>query len=146
MSLEAIQSAIYARFDPTFVGGWDHNAWPVVAENQAWQGAGKKQPTDKPWGRVSVRLADSRDTTVDAKARRVSGLVWLQIFIPESKGSIAAQKMGDEMERVFGRKTIASAGETIRFERAVTSYVGPGGDGWDQHRCTVAFISDAVTP
>jgi hypothetical protein len=145
MSLESIQSSIYKRFDPNFTGGWDQTTFPVVAQNQPWPGNAKKQP-DKPWGRVSVRLASSRDTSVDAKARRVAGLIWLQIFVPEDKGSIVAQKMGDELERLFGRKTIAESGETIRFERAVTDYVGKGGDGWDQHRSTVGFISDAVTP
>lgn len=155
MSLEAIQSAIYARFGAAYVagppksGGWNIATWPVIAENQKWsaaQNGAAKQPEDKAWGRLSVRVADNRDTSVDAKARRVTGLVWLQIFIPEEKGSIVAQQMGDEMERIFGRQTVAAGGETIRFERAVTGYVGPGADGWQQHRCIISFMSDAVTP
>jgi hypothetical protein len=148
-SLAAIQSAIYSRFGAATPIGWNLATWPVVAENQPWSLAANgaaKQPEDKAWGRISVRFADSRDTTVDATARRVEGLVWLQIFVPEDKGSLIAQQMSDEMERVFGRKTIASAGETIRFERAVPGYVGKSEAGWEQHRCTVAFISDAVTP
>lgn len=163
MSMAAIQSAIYARFGAAFVagnpptGGWDKTTWPVVAENQPWSLAANgsaKEPTDKAWGRLNVRFADNRDSSVDAKARRASGYVWLQIFVPEEKGSIVAQQMGDEMERIFGRQTVKTAaaapafpnGETIRFERAVTGYVGKSDNGWDQHRCVVGFISDAVTP
>jgi Bacteriophage related domain of unknown function len=160
MSYAAIQSAIYARFGSAYVagtpptGGWNLTLYPVVAENQPWAGTAAKQPTDKAWGRLSVRFADSRDTTVDAKARRVAGIVWLQIFVPEEKGSIVAQQMSDEMERIFGRKTVTTAaapptypsGETIRFERAVPGYVGKESDGWQQFRCTISFISDAVTP
>lgn len=149
MSLAAIQSAIYSRFGAATPTGWNRATWPVVPENQKWSLAehgAAKQPEDKAWGRLNVRMAGSNDTSVDATARRVTGLLWLQIFVPEEKGSLVAQQMGDEMERVFGRKTITGGGETIRFERAVTNFVASGGDGWQQHRCIISFISDAVTP
>jgi hypothetical protein len=54
-------------------------------------------------------------------------------------------KMSDEMERIFGRQTVVLAGETLRFNRAVPGYVGIQADGWDQFRCTVEFLSDAMT-
>lgn len=151
MSLEAVQSAIYKRFGDN----WNFTAYPVVPENQKWSTVfgSAKQPTEGAWGRISVRFVGNQDSSVDATARRASGMVWLQIFVPEEKGSLAAASMSDEMEKIFGRKTVSTAaappsfpaGEKIRFERAVPGYVGSDA-GVEQHRCTVAFIADAVTP
>lgn len=143
MSLETIQAAIATRFFAAHPTGWNQTAWPVVAENQPW--GASKQPTDKAWARLSVRMSDNFNTTVDGKARRVPGMVWVQVFVPENKGSLEAKKMGDELERIFANKTITSGAEVIRFERASTSYVG-NENGWEQHRCIVDFIADAVTP
>ncbi len=144
MGLEIIQAAIASRFFTNYPTGWNQAVYPAIAENQPW--ATSKQPTDKAWCRLCVRVATSTDASVDAKARRVAGKVWLQIFVNENGGSLVAQKMGDEMERIFGRKTVVSGSETLRFERAETAYVAKTDDGWQQHRCTVNFLSDAVTP
>ena len=139
--LAQIQSGINAAVGAAYPTGWNLSAYPITLQNQPFT-----PPTDKAWCRFCIRFASSRNTSIDAKARRVSGIAWLQIFIPEAKGSIDAQKIGDELDRILGNKTIVASGETIRFQRAVTEYVGQTPEGWEQHRCTIDFIADALTP
>lgn len=142
---EAIQSTIYTRFGAQ----WNFTTYPVVLEGQKWSLASfgsAQQPTTKAWGRFSVRFANAQDSSVDGKAKRVAGVAWLQIFLPEESGTMTASKMGDEMERIFGRKTIVGGGETVKFNRAVTEPQGKTDDGWLQFAATIGFISDAVTP
>lgn len=146
MSQAAVQAAIYTLFFEGGASGWTKATWPVVAANQNWEGVDAKQPEAQAWCRFSVRYADNRNATIDAKFGRITGKAWLQIFVPANKGELKAAEMGDELDRVLGNKTITGGGETIRFEKAVTRYIGKDSAGWEMHAATIDFIADSATP
>lgn len=138
MSYESVRKTVYGQFAAL----WDIETYPVVAENQPWPSG--RAPAGA-WGRYSVRPASNVTTDIEGASRRGTGLIWLQIFIPENKGVAMATKMADAMETLFGNKAFVTEDSVVRTERAEYGFVGSDSGGFSQHRVTVDYTEDSLT-
>ena len=138
MSYESTRVAVAQKF----ADEWPADTFLIVAENQPFPGGA--QP-DGPWGRYSIRPIDNLTQDVSATSRQITGMVWLQIFIPETKGTKAAMDMADLMESIFAEKRISTADGLIRFERAKLQPAGDPIDGFSRWQCLVKYRDDHST-
>lgn len=92
------------------------------------------------WVRYSLRPVNSQSGDVSATLLRREWLLWFQIFIPESEGSVDATKIGDLIAGLFDEQRIALDGfGLLTFRRAELAFIGEDASGVQMWRCTVPF-------
>jgi hypothetical protein len=92
MSHETARILISNRFDAVWNAG-ALSAWKVERENQKFT-----QPKGEPWGRLTIRTADTEPLEVGNVNERTPFVIFFQVFIPEEKGTSAAYKARDILD------------------------------------------------
>jgi hypothetical protein len=105
--------------------------YPLVGENQP------VVPPSTPWLRWGVRPATQNAMDVGGQMKRVTGLLWFQIFLPENTGSRIAHVIADELTTRFFETTLEAG--ALKCFSAALGYVGPDGSGWDLWRVTIPY-------
>lgn len=136
MSFESVR----VRIDQKIVADWP-GQYRLIPENFPYD-----SKDGKPWGRYSVRPINSMSADVAGTFRRRNYFLWVQIFVPENAGTIAANKIGDQLAAIFDLITLTTAdGSTLIFQRVALHFVGPDETGWQLWRCEAMFREDYRT-
>ncbi len=137
MSYDTIRRALEVHFKATFMAP---QPFPVAFENVKFS-----QPANEPWGRFSIRFGKRENASVGTDHKRTLGLVFLQVFIPESKGTKPANDAADRMATAFDDKELETTdGETIQVRTVELDPIGMTGEGWHQTNLVVPFWADKI--
>ena len=127
-----------------------HKAVEVYVTS-AWSGFGplfpentkETRPVAAPWGRFSVRMADSQTVDCTAAFERNLGQIIFQVFSPEGTGVRTAAKWRDKVAEMFNEKRLTTEDDgVIQCRRARMVYAGVD-SGWTMHNVIVPFYQDA---
>lgn len=134
MSFETTRAAITDRFKTA----WNNATLPVVYENQP-------QPSQAAaWGRFSVMQGGSDPVAIGAPAsKRVTGAVFLQIFLPLNSGTKKAHDCADAFVAIFDQARFRSGSHYFVFDNAGMVDAGERG-GWLQKNVRVQFRRDTL--
>jgi hypothetical protein len=119
---------------------WDQGDAVMFAENQP-----ENPPNDKTWMRWSLRPASTFPSEVTAQFDRTVGILYVQIFTPETKGTRAAHDLADKLKPILNEaRVVTEDGALIRFDFVQIQYAGRDASGWTQHNCLVPYLVDGV--
>lgn len=131
MSFEATRQAIEARL----AANW--TTTPIKFENVPFV------ETVDPYLALFILDGEGNQITVgDPVVKRWTGLILIQVFVPQDTGTKLARTYADSLGALFERQTFsAGASGTIRSRIASIQSIGVK-DGWYQINVTVPFIRD----
>lgn len=133
MSYETARKLITTKFHTD----WDVDDLVVVYENQP------EPDKDGPWGRFSVAFGNTNPATIGNQGFvRGIGIANLQIWIPESQGTIKFTQCGDLFAAIFDIVVLRESPVTVHFQ---TSQMAPGGStaGYIQRLLRIPFRFDS---
>ncbi len=135
-------STTYADFHKTIAtrlnSKW--SSGPVLfAENQP-----EKPPTTATWVRWCIRPADSFSQDVGARFERTVGMLYFQVFTPETQGTRDAHAVRDKVAGIFSEAHFSTADNNgaVLCRRAKLIYAGKEA-GWVKHNVIVPYLVDA---
>ena len=134
MSFETTRVAITDRFKTA----WNVATLPVVYENQP-------QPSQAgAWGRFSVMQGQSDPVAIGAAtSKRVTGAIFLQIFLPLNTGTKKAHDCADAFVAIFDQARFKSGVHYIVCDNAGMVDAGERA-GWLQKNLRVQFRRDTL--
>lgn len=139
MNYEDLRRTLERHFKAAFQTGIPV-AFPVQFENVTF-----RQPTGEPWGRFSIRLGDRSNASVGTTHKRTVGLVYLQVFVPENRGTKPATELADRFAAAFDDRELTTDGGTmVQFRSASSETIGLTGEGWHQTNLSVPFWADRI--
>jgi hypothetical protein len=135
-------STTYADFDKTIAyileSKWSGSP-PLFADNQP-----EKPPADATWVRWCVRPADSVSQDISGKFERTIGLLYFEVFTPETQGVRVAYAVRDKVAGIFSETTFGTkdGNGAVWCRRAKIVYAGKEA-GWVKHNVIVPYHVDA---
>jgi Bacteriophage related domain of unknown function len=97
------------------------------------------------WGRLSIVNGVAYPREVGTASTRVTGIVYLQIFVPEDSGVVKARKATDYLVGKFIYR-IFQIDDGILRVRGVSGRELSAEGGWDRTNVEVEFTRDAFDP
>lgn len=98
----------------------------------------------KVWGRLSLLPGETSSVAVGGTLKRTPFALVLQVFIPDGKGTRAAQKAADAMSALDGKQFSSGDGlVTVSFYEAGLSSVGSQ-DGHEAFNVTISGYYDTA--
>ncbi len=133
----------YADFDKTIAyileSKWS-SFCAIFADNQP-----EKPPADATWVRWCIRPADSVSQDVSGKHERTTGLLYFQVFTPETQGVRVAHAVRDKVAGIFGETNFSTkdGNGAVWCRRPKLIYAGVEA-GWVKHNVIVPYHIDAL--
>ena len=135
-SFAATHKAVAKIFD-----NWNPTDAVIFAENQPEQ-----PPTTATWMRWSIRPADTFAVDCNGAFERTVGLVYVQMFTPETQGTRAAHALADKLKTLFNEKRVANdSGGVVVFSHVKVEYVSRDANGWMQHNAYISYSEDGAS-
>lgn len=136
MEMETTRVAVMAAFKAGWVGATAAK-FPVEYPNTKFS-----QPKNSGWARLTLQLGSKNSVAIGRARTRQIGLVILQIFTPEEKGTSDATKAADLFDTIFSAKQIVpEAGLVLEFEEVGANGPFTNG-GFSQLNADVVFRVD----
>lgn len=134
MSYEQKRKDIQGFFSTYFTG--------VSADKIAWDNVEFSIPEDKSsWVRMSVQNNISNYVSFGPNRRtRRSGIIFIQIFVPENSETLIVSQLTDDIVEVFETKLLNG----VIFESPDVREIGVS-NGWFQTNISVSFYFDDIT-
>lgn len=105
----------------------------------AWPNVDFEPQPREAWVRLTILDSAGRQVATAPPRFRRSGVVVVQVFVPDGTGDAAAREIADEVARVFQGSTI----DGVRFGASSIEHVGPDG-GWFQLNVQQVFEYEVV--
>ena len=140
-----MREATRAAIATAVASAWAGNTLPIVWENQP----DPKQATSS-WARVGITFGKGIPAAVGGDYDRLPGILWMQLFIPDKKGTKPALQAADALEAAVckTRLTITGTGwaGAVQFDQAASGPEEAGTkDGYTQRNCRVGFLVHRFT-
>lgn len=129
--------AIRRALTTHFLAEWGQTT-PVALPNAAFT-----PPSAAPWVRLTILFANSERTLLTgdpATGTTTSGLLVLQVFVPEGTGDGGAMRLADTASGILHERTltIPLAVQSLRLYTPRVNTIGPSG-GWHQINVACPF-------
>lgn len=134
MSYEAVRKEIQAHFASNFDG--------VTSDKIAWDNVSFTPEEGESWVRFSVQNNLSNYVSIGGPSVKVRkfGIVFVQIFVPQGQGTLAADQIVDKVSNVLEAEQLSS-GCTLQE----TSVQNVGNiNGWYQVNTSTPFYYDEI--
>jgi hypothetical protein len=103
----------------------------------------KSRGESKPHARISIGWTGRVNAAIGGAKIRVSGLLYLQVFVPEGAGTKDLTDAGDALAAIFDNQTFPHlSGDGNVVCSAVVPHETGARDGYEQQTYSVPFYSD----
>lgn len=140
-----MREATRAAIATAVATAWTGNTLPIVWENQP-----DPKAATTAWARVGLTFGKGIAAAVGGDYDRLPGILWMQLFLPDKKGTKQATQTADALEAAVckTRLTITGTGWTgaVQFDQAASGpEAGATKDGYTQHNVRVGFLVHRFT-
>lgn len=137
-AFEDFRARVTAMFKDGFTEAGEP-LFPTQYENHAFT-----RP-DGTWCRFAIREGQRENGAVGDTLKRTPGILFLQVFMAEDRGTRDGALAGDKMAAIFDNVSISEAWGSVQFFTTSKQNVGKTQEGWFQVNVSVDFRLDELS-
>lgn len=141
-----MREATRAAIATAITEAWEGNSMPLIWENQP-----DPKPSTEAWARIGVAFGKGFPAAVGGTYDRLPGILWMQIFMPDKKGTKKANVAADAFEAATAKTRLAVTGTgwtgEIQFDQVAEGPSSSAGMKAEvpQSMCRIGFLVHRFT-